>query len=385
MNMPIPVVGNEPGPDYASDINACLTLVDTHDHTPGKGVPITPSGLNINATLDMNDNTLGATAGVELSAQSSTPGNNTVYESGVDLYFVDGNGNDIRITQSGGIAGSPGSIANLSSPASASYVSGSQTFVWESDSNIAANMDCGSVLMRNLSPNSTYALTLSPPAALSVDYTLTLPTVPASTSFLQINSSGPMSPGPTISLGITASNLAADSVTTAKILDANVTLAKMASNSVGTSQLVDSSVTTAKINDSAVTTAKLGSASVTTAKLDSNLNLPGSSVQINSKYPVANTSAVLKIIRGTFDHSSGTPSIIAGEAFTISHIGADVYRISFTAAFSSAPTVTLGSGSAEVGCYIAAAPTTTYVDIQAVEAGVGNYTSYIYFTAIGPV
>ena len=60
-----------------------------------------------------------------------------------------------------------------------------------------------------------------------------------------------------IKVGVIASgNLAADAVTTAKILDANVTAAKLASDSVTTAKILDSNVTTAKIADANVSWAK---------------------------------------------------------------------------------------------------------------------------------
>lgn len=57
--------------------------------------------------------------------------------------------------------------------------------------------------------------------------------------------------------GITATQLASDSVTTIKILDANVTAAKLASDSVTTIKILDANVTTAKLAGSSVTAAKL--------------------------------------------------------------------------------------------------------------------------------
>lgn len=192
MNLPVPVVGQEAGPQYAIDVNSCLTLLDQHNHAPGSGVQINPSGLDINSALSFNNNFATDMAGITFLAQGSTPAVNTIYENGVDLYFVDGIGNNVRITQNGGIAGSPGSIANLTPPASASYVSGSSTFVWQSNTSIAANMDFGAAILRNLSPNSTNSLTLQPPL-LTSNYSITLPYLPASNSFLTINSSGVMS------------------------------------------------------------------------------------------------------------------------------------------------------------------------------------------------
>lgn len=217
MNLPVPVVGQAPGPDYAKSIDNCLALIDAHDHSPGKGVPITPTGLNINAALSLQTNFLTNAAGVVFTPQTVTPGLGTIYVNGVDLYYVDENNNNIRLTQNGGIAGTSGSIANLVPPASAAYVSGLSAFVWQSNTGIAANMDFGSATLRNLSPNSTFGLTLAPPAGLSSNYTITLPVLPASPSLLTIDNAGNMSASPLLNKGITAANIADGTLTTTQI------------------------------------------------------------------------------------------------------------------------------------------------------------------------
>jgi hypothetical protein len=66
---------------------------------------------------------------------------------------------------------------------------------------------------------------------------------------------------------ITATGIASDAVTTAKILDANVTEAKLASNAVATAKIADSAVTADKIGTDAVTTVKIQDNAVTQAKL----------------------------------------------------------------------------------------------------------------------
>jgi hypothetical protein len=43
MGMPVPVVGVDPGPDWANDNNSCLSIIDSHNHTTGNGAPL--SGL----------------------------------------------------------------------------------------------------------------------------------------------------------------------------------------------------------------------------------------------------------------------------------------------------------------------------------------------------
>lgn len=211
MLLPIPVVGQEPGPAWATDLNNCLTIIDQHDHSAGQGVPISPTGMNINADLAFGGNNITLAKSVRFSPQNSplsSPSDvGCLYESGVDLYYNDANGNQIRITQSGGISGTPGSISGLTTPASASYVSGSSTFVFQSAVSTPANIDGASFILRNLSASSK-GLTLAPPAAMGADYTITLPPLPGSSSIVTMDTSGVLG---TISQtgGITLAMLAA--------------------------------------------------------------------------------------------------------------------------------------------------------------------------------
>ncbi len=56
MTLPVPVVGTSLGSQYAYDVNNCMGLIDSHDHSFGKGVQITPNGLNISTDLPINNN-----------------------------------------------------------------------------------------------------------------------------------------------------------------------------------------------------------------------------------------------------------------------------------------------------------------------------------------
>lgn len=232
MGLPVPVVGSEPGPDYASDINSSLTLIDQHNHNAGSGVQITPGGININSDLTFQSNRAISVGSMVFSPNVGALATiNTIYQQDLDLYFIDGAGNNVRITQSGGVAGSPGSISNLVAPASASYVAGQSAFVWQSDANIAANLDAGSLKMRNISPNSTYALNLQPPAALSSNYNVTLPSLPASTKLLTMSSSG-----------VIVANTDVDN-STIEISSNNL---QVKASGIGTTQIADGTVTNAK-------------------------------------------------------------------------------------------------------------------------------------------
>jgi hypothetical protein len=157
-------------------------------------VPINPDGLNISsdlAFLQNNATQLKSARFYPQSAVLSDPADvGCLYEVDDDLYYNDGLGNQVRITQSGAVAGTPGSIANLVSPASASYVSVGSTFVFQSAANTSANIDGASIILRNLSANS-FGLTLDPPAGMGANFAITFPSLPGSgTKFVSLNSSG---------------------------------------------------------------------------------------------------------------------------------------------------------------------------------------------------
>src|SRR5271170_5056652 len=135
MNLPVPIVDVDPGPDWANNINACMGILDQHSHVAGQGVQITPAGLNINADLSMQDNNLIAVNTVRFQALgASLPGTapnlGVIYVAGNELYYNDESGNVVAITKTGSVNAGAGSITGLpSGTASASYSSGSETFV----------------------------------------------------------------------------------------------------------------------------------------------------------------------------------------------------------------------------------------------------------------
>jgi len=85
MGLQKPEVTVTPGPQWATDLNASLDLLDTHDHSNGKGVKITPAGININTNLTFNTN-FATNAGGYQFAMVSAPTIN-------DVLYVDTTGN----------------------------------------------------------------------------------------------------------------------------------------------------------------------------------------------------------------------------------------------------------------------------------------------------
>lgn len=179
MSLTMPVVGQELGPAYATDVNNCLITVDKHNHTPGSGVFITPAAININSNLPFANYSATLLQSATFTPQPSPlaatlPNLGSVYVAGVDLYYNDVNGNQVRITQGGSVTGATGSITGLTSPASASYQSGSGTFVWQSNTNTSASMDNGPITIRNNTSGSN-GVTVNPPTSIPTSYSMTLP------------------------------------------------------------------------------------------------------------------------------------------------------------------------------------------------------------------
>lgn len=177
MNMPVPVVSTDPGPDWATNIDACLSIVDSHNHSAGMGVQINPSGIDINSDFPMNANNITESRSLRFEPQSSAISNSAdlgcLYELGVDLYYKDGSGNNVRMTQGGAVAGSAGTITGLpSGTASASFAAG--TFTWQSATNTAATMSQGPTKISQ-AVASGKGVTISANGSQAADYSLTLP------------------------------------------------------------------------------------------------------------------------------------------------------------------------------------------------------------------
>lgn len=110
MELDLPEVSVTIGPDWATALNAALSLIDSHDHTTDKGTLIPVAGIDIQDDVPFNDNLVGLTKGVSFTSQSTAlPASgdtlNTFFVLDGDLYFNDGSGNQIPITSLGSVVG----------------------------------------------------------------------------------------------------------------------------------------------------------------------------------------------------------------------------------------------------------------------------------------
>lgn len=193
--LPIPTVTL--GPTYASENNDAFEVVDDHDHSFGKGVPVPSDGININADLTFNNfnaTNLRSTQFTNNLSPLSLPGDVTcVYVAMGDLWYNNQLGQQVRITLGaalnatviGGIGGD-----YTTSTALEFYTALTRTFTFWSAPNVPANLDAGSITIREIAL-SPHGITISSPTALPADYTLTLPeALPVSTSAVSVDPTG---------------------------------------------------------------------------------------------------------------------------------------------------------------------------------------------------
>ncbi len=98
MNLILPDVTTEAGPLWATELNAALTKLDSHDHSSGLGKKVNPSGIDINADLNMQQKSLIGVDHVKLTNQAAAIAG--VLNS-CSVSFANGN---FYITNGGGIA-----------------------------------------------------------------------------------------------------------------------------------------------------------------------------------------------------------------------------------------------------------------------------------------
>ena len=347
MNLPIPTVGVDPGPDYANNINQSLTQIDQHDHSAGNGVPVTPAGLNISTDLSFQSNNLLSVGAIQLITQPNlltTIHSGYVYQFGGDLYYNAGlDGFPVQLTVGHNIVGTPGSITGLSSPASASYISG--VFHWQSTSTAPASMDMQSVILRN-SSSLTYGLTLQAPA-LSSNYTLTLPVRPASeTSFMIMGTSGAMAATIPIYGALTTSNLSPSAAILGSQLDPDAQIITNQIATVGTrgntgifaTQIAPAAnIAGTQLTNPLILPGNLGVAG-TVSVLGAQVQIAGRNAVVASPSDTHGLTVVAGIVQGP------TAAVLSGQGFSCNFYpgtGNLVYQIFFTTPFAGLPAISI--------------------------------------------
>lgn len=193
MSLPLPVVGEQDGPEWAENLNSCLTIIDGHTHTSGSGVPITPDAIDINADVAFNDNNAISLRTSRYTSQAAPlallADLACVYVVSGELYYNDLDGNQVKLTDAGAPAGGAGTITGLPSGTASAAFSGT-TFSFRSATNTPASMNVGPVKIRQAVLNG-FGVTLTPAVAQAADYSVTLPAaLPSVASLIKSDTSG---------------------------------------------------------------------------------------------------------------------------------------------------------------------------------------------------
>jgi hypothetical protein len=203
MLLTVPTVQVTIGPTWAQEINDSLDLIDSHDHSSGKGVQVPTAGININADLTMSGFNLTTARTVAFDDQASTPSNPSdiriIYSKNGELAYRDAIGQEVIITNNGALGNLAGAITGLVPPASAVYSSVLKTLLFYQDVNKFAKLSISDIQLYEFNNASANAITIKSPAAIAAPYTITmLPALPGSTQALTIDSTGQLG---TISTG----------------------------------------------------------------------------------------------------------------------------------------------------------------------------------------
>ena len=136
LNLELPTVTVTLGPTWATQVNAAFEVIDSHDHSSGKGVKVPTAGLNINADLDFNEQAALSLKLVNFEDQLAAPSGTTFASSmstfSGDLYYTNDSGVAIQLTDGGGIVSLPGNaqIVEPQNVASDLTIAPSSTFVY---------------------------------------------------------------------------------------------------------------------------------------------------------------------------------------------------------------------------------------------------------------
>ena len=147
LNLTLPTPTIQLGPTWANQVNAAFEVIDSHDHSSGKGIRVPTAGLNINADLDFNNTAATNIQFGSFQNRIATPSGSTFARAvsvfSGDLYFTNASGVAIQLTSGGSIVSSPGNaqIFEYQAVASNLTIAPASTFVYLAiDTSVSRNI-----------------------------------------------------------------------------------------------------------------------------------------------------------------------------------------------------------------------------------------------------
>lgn len=358
MNMPVPIPGQAPGPDWADDYNACLTITDQHNHSPGSGVPISQDAINLTAdpttfdSLGFNTSNAYSLRSIRFVDQASALGLATdlacIYFAGGEFWANDSSGNQVQLTAGGVVNATSSGIS--SGTATCSFVA--SVLVVNRAAATPANVQCASVLLGNNVASSKY-LTLQPPNSMAADFSLTLPSIPGATKIMALDTSGNMTGAYTVD-------------------NSTITIA---ANVIG-------------VPAGGITTMEIASATIVGGNVASDIDLPGKSVTADGQNVLVSANPAsgngYLMVHGPVASGGGTPS---GCGFSSVRNSAGHYTITFDVAYTSIPHIYLTAAQTVAGriqdLAVDGTNNGTIVQVTQMNAGGGFADGNFFFMAIG--
>jgi len=183
--------------DYYDSIDAILDRLDSHDHSAGKGVKLTPASINITSNLAFNDNAITEAKYLQYVNQDAhpTPTTATYFKDGF-FYIRTPSGTNIQLTTATGFNGAlVGGIGGDYSTSGAilEYDSLSEAYSFFRETNFYASIKTGDITIYETDEEgTTNGITFKAPDGLATSYDLVLPAdAPAtSDSVMVVNTSG---------------------------------------------------------------------------------------------------------------------------------------------------------------------------------------------------
>ena len=196
MSLITPTLGGDSG-TWDDKINAAFELVDSHDHTAGKGVQVPISALNINADLPLAGYGITGLSKATFSAialPSSGALNLFVSSTDNELYWRSSGGTNVKLTSGasinttlvGGITGDYSTVG-----AEIAYDDANKRYTFQTQTATWARLATGPVRIYEYNTTENVYVEHAVDATLAAPYTVTWPAaLPASQSLLQITAAG---------------------------------------------------------------------------------------------------------------------------------------------------------------------------------------------------
>lgn len=192
-----PALGGDSG-SWDDKLNAALRLIDAHDHTSGKGIPVPAAGIDIDSDLSFHGFTISALGKIDFQAITApVSGSKSLFVNTSDneLYWRTNGGVNVKLTSGssintslvGGILGDYTSVGAI-----LAYDDANDRYTFkQQSSNPWAGIASGAIQLFETGTTESVYIRIKVPAALAGSYDITLPAaLPGSQSIVQIDSAG---------------------------------------------------------------------------------------------------------------------------------------------------------------------------------------------------